>query len=118
MGCVRHDRFHRHIVGEHFAGSIGNQTALGVNRLLVDMFLRGQTGVLVVLNQLEINESKGKRAKERDKTNADQRAPSPSVPSHLPIRSVATGRMASSSVAGRMGASRTMLCSVIGTIFR
>src|SRR6266404_79800 len=118
MGCVRHDRFHRHIVGEDFASSVGNQAALSVNRLFVDMFLRGQTGILVVLNQLEINESKREAAKERDKTNADQRAPSPSIPPHLPMRSFATGRMASSSVAGRMGASRTILCSVIGTIFR
>ena len=57
--------------GEDFAGRVCNEAALSVNRLFVDMFLRGQTRILVVLNQLEINESKRERAKERDKTNAD-----------------------------------------------
>ena len=71
MGCVRHDRFHRYIAGEDLAGSVCNEAAPSVNRLFVDMFLRGQTRILVVLNQLEINESKRERAKERDKTNAD-----------------------------------------------
>jgi hypothetical protein len=64
-------------VGEDFAIGIGDRAALGIDRLFVDVFLRREPGVLVVLDQLEIN-------KKKDKSDANQCAPCPSIPPHLP----------------------------------
>src|SRR6266550_747190 len=118
MRGISDDDFDRDVVGENFAIGIGDDTAVGVDRLLVNVFLGRQPGVLVVLNELQINEAKREPAKKKDKTNANKCTPSPTVPSHLPTWSFATGRMAFSSGAGRTGASRTMFCSVIGIILR
>jgi hypothetical protein len=71
-------------MGEDFAIGIGDGAAFGIDRLFVDVFLRRQPGVLVVFDQLEINEAKRERAKEQDKSDANQCAPCPSIPSHLP----------------------------------
>ena len=52
MRGISDDDFDRNIVGENFAVTVGNDTALRVDRLLVNMLLRRQPGVLVVLNEL------------------------------------------------------------------
>jgi hypothetical protein len=52
MRGISDDDFDRDVVGENFAIGIGDDTALGVDRLLVNVFLRRQPGVLVVLNEL------------------------------------------------------------------
>jgi hypothetical protein len=71
-------------VGEDFAIGIGDRATFGIDRLFVDVFLRRQPGVLVVFDQLQINETKLERAKKKDKSDANQCAPCPSIPSHLP----------------------------------
>ena len=112
------DRLDRSVVREDFVVRVENRAALGEDRLLVDVFFRGEPGVLVVLDHLQINQPEGKGAEQRREPEADQRATNPAVPLHLPARLFATGWTASSP-SGRGGAlKRTMFCSAIGIIFR
>jgi hypothetical protein len=57
MSRVGYDRFDRRVVGEDFVIRVKNRAALGKDRLLVDVLLRGEPGVLVVLDHLEIDQS-------------------------------------------------------------
>ena len=103
---------------EDFVIGVENRTALGKDRLLVNVFLRGEPGVLVVLDHLEVHEPEGKQTEKSGKKKADQRATDPAVPLHLPGRLFETGWTVSSARAGRGTFNRTMLCSAIGIIFK
>src|ERR1043166_2416455 len=115
MAGVGDDRLNRHIVREHFVVRVEDFTALSTDDLFVNVLLSSEPGVFVVLDQLQVNEPERKRAKERDKSKADNDAPKATGPFHLPACSFFTGWIRSSSgrCSGRV--SRTMLRSGIGT---
>src|SRR4051812_36041682 len=117
MGGIGHHRLDRGIVGEDFVVCVEDRTAFGKNGLLVNMFLSGEAGILLVLDHLQVNEPERKDAEQSREREGDQRASNPAVPLHLPARLFATGWTASS---GRTcGAlNRTMFCSAIGIIFK
>src|SRR5450432_2326769 len=118
MGRIGHHRLDRCVVREHFVVRVQNRATLGVDRLFVDVFFRGESGVLLVFDHLQINKPKRKYAEQHREPEADQRATNPAVPLHLPARLFATGWTASSP-SGRAGApNRTMLRSEIGIILR
>jgi hypothetical protein len=52
MRGISNNDLDRDVVGENFAISIGDDTPFRVDRLLVNVFLGRQSGVLVVLNEL------------------------------------------------------------------
>ena len=97
---------------------VEDRTALGEDRLLVNVLFRGEPGVLVVLDHLEVDEPKRKETEKSGKEKADQRATDPAVPLHLPGRLFETGWTVSSTRGGRGAFNRTMLCSAIGIIFK
>jgi len=82
------------------------------------VLFRGEPGVLVVLDHLEVDEPKRKETEKSGKEKADQRATDPAVPLHLPGRLFETGWTVSSTRGGRGAFNRTMLCSAIGIIFK
>jgi hypothetical protein len=51
-------------VREHFVVGIVYEAALRVNRLLVDVLLSGESRVLIVLEHLQVNETKRKSAED------------------------------------------------------
>ena len=60
MRGIGHDGLDRGVMGEDFVVRIEDRTALREDRLLVNVFLRGEPGVLVVLDHLQVNQSEGK----------------------------------------------------------
>src|SRR4051812_35485180 len=86
MSRVRYDGFDRGVMREDFVVRIENRAPLGEDRLLIDVFLRGETGVLVVLDHLEVDEPERKQAEERGKAEANQGAADPAV--HFILRRV------------------------------
>jgi hypothetical protein len=64
MSRVSDHGFDRNIVRQDFVISVENRAALGKNGLLVNVFLSREPGVLVVLDHLEIDQAKRKRAEE------------------------------------------------------
>src|SRR5438552_2346405 len=110
---IGHNRLNWGVVGKDFVIHVQNRTALSVDRLFVDVFFSSESGVLVVLDHLQINEPEGKCTEQYRESEANQRATNPAVPLHLTTRLFATGWMASSP-RGREGTfNRTMLCSEI-----
>ena len=105
-------------MGENFVVGVEDRAALSEDRLFVNVFLRGEPGILVVFDHLEINQTEGEKAEQSGKEEADQRATDPAVPLHLPARLFATGWTASSPGGRAEALNRTMLCSEIGIIFR
>src|SRR3954451_19259508 len=118
MSRVRYDGFDRGVMRKDFVVRIENRAALGKDRLLINVFLRGEPGVLVVLDHLEVNEPERKQAEERGEAEANQGAADPAVPLHLPPRLLATGWTVSSGRGERGAFKRTMFCSAIGIILR
>src|ERR1700682_2865173 len=96
MRRISHDRLDGGVVGKDFVVRVQNRAALGVDRLFVDVLFSSESGILVVLDHLQINEPEGKRAEQRREPETDQRATNPAVPLHLPARLLATGWTASS----------------------
>src|ERR1700682_2425989 len=117
MRRIRHDGLDRRVMGENFVIGVEDRAALGKDRLLVNVFLRGESGILVVLDHLEIDQAERKKAEKSGKKEADQSATDPAVPLHLPARLFVTGWIASST-RGRGALNRTMFCSAIGIIFK
>ncbi len=58
MRGVSDYRFHRNVVRENFVVRVENHAALSVNFLLVDVFFSSEAGIFVVLNDLQINQTK------------------------------------------------------------
>jgi hypothetical protein len=54
--------------------------------LLVNVLLRRDSRVLVVLEHLQVDEAKRKSAKEQNEAEANERATGSAVPLHLPPR--------------------------------
>src|ERR1700731_3369849 len=117
MRRIGHDSLDWRVMREDFVVRVEDRAALREDRLLVNVFLRGEPGVLVVLDHLKVNQPEGKEAEQSGKEKTDQRATDPAVPLHLPPRLLATGWTASSGRAGRGAFNRTMFCSAIGIIF-
>src|SRR4051812_37506645 len=116
MSRVGDDGLDRRVMGENFVIGVEDRPALGEDGLLVNVLLRGEPGVLVVLDHLEIDEPERKQTEKSGKKKADQRATDPAVPLHLPGRLFETGCTTSSTRGGRGAFNRTMLCSAIGII--
>ena len=108
----------RNIVREHFVVGVEIAPRSAEDDLLVNVFLSGQPGVLVVLDHLEVDEPKGKDAEEggeaRRKPARSEFGCSTSF-----AGSLIHDRLNRVLVADARGmVSRTMLCSEIGIIFR
>jgi hypothetical protein len=69
-------------VREDFIVCVENCAALRVNDLFVNVFFSSQPGVLVVLDHLEIDQSKRKTAEEGGEGEARQRATDSAIPLH------------------------------------
>src|SRR6266568_7196714 len=82
MSRISDHRFDRNIVRQDFVIGVENRAALGKNGLLVNVFLSSEPGVLVVLDHLEIDQAKRKRAEEQDETETDDGASGSTVPFH------------------------------------
>src|SRR5438874_13832458 len=100
MGRVGHDSFDGHIVREDFVVCVENCAALRINDLFVNVFFSSQPGVLVVLDHLEIDQSKRKTAEDGGEGEARQRATDATVPLHGLADLLATGWIASSQLGG------------------
>ena len=86
MGRVGDDRFDRDVVRENFVVSVENCAAFGKDRLLNYVLFSGESGVLVVLDHLEVDQAKGKRAEEQNEAEADDCTSCSAVPFHLAPR--------------------------------
>src|SRR5438046_3659107 len=97
MSGVSHHRFHRHIVRQDFVVRVENRASLGEDGLLVNVLFSGQSRVLVVLDHLEIEPAKRKRAEQENEAEANDGASGTAVPFDLAHRSLETGWPVSSS---------------------
>jgi hypothetical protein len=83
---VGDDGFDRNIVSEDFIVRVENDSALGKDRLLDNVFFSRKSRVLIVLDHLEIDQAKRKRAEEKNEAEADNGAACSTVPFHLTTR--------------------------------
>jgi len=88
---IGHRGLDGNVVREHFIIRVEYGAALSVDGLFIDMLFCGKPGELVVLDHLQINEPERKKTVKSDKTDADERAASASVLSHLPSLRFTTG---------------------------
>src|SRR6266576_2894586 len=110
--------FYRNVVRKNLAVRVENRTALCVNDLLVYVFFRSKTRILVVFYGLQIDQTVCKDAEEPDKSGAYQNATASTVWIHLAAEGLTTGWIVSSSAERGGTVSRTMWASEIGIIFR
>src|SRR5438034_2232816 len=66
--------FPRNVVRENFIVRVKDHAALAVNDLLVNVFLRSEPCVFVMLDCLQINQAKRKDAEQRNECSTDQSA--------------------------------------------
>ncbi len=95
-----------------------NRTALRQDGVAADVFIRGQLAVVIVHHQLEVDQPVGEDAKEEREENADQGATGSAIPLHGRLRWLTTACTSSSPAGWLEEFSLTMLCSVIGIIWR
>ena len=86
MSRVRDHRFHRDVVRQDFVVRVENRAALGEYGLLVNVLFSGQSSVLLVLDHLEIDQAKRKRAEQENEAEANDCASGSAVPFHLAPR--------------------------------
>src|SRR5438105_3002961 len=86
MRRVSDYRFHGNVVGEDLVVGVENRAALGEDGLLVNVLLSSQSGVLVVLDHLQIDQAKRKRAEQKNEAEANDCASGSAVPFHLAPR--------------------------------
>src|SRR5262245_40343598 len=83
MRGVGHDGFYRNVVRENFIVRVQDDSAFGVNDLLVNVCFRSEPGVFVVLDCLEVDQAKRKDAKQADKSSTHQSATSSATWIHV-----------------------------------
>src|SRR5215471_8196362 len=118
MRSVGHHCLNRNVVREDFVIRIQDRAAFSVDDLLVNVLFSGKTGVFVVFDCLQIDQTKRKNAEQPDKSAAHEYAAGPTVYIHFVPEGLATGWTTSSSAERGGMVSRTMLASEIGIIFK
>jgi hypothetical protein len=73
-------------VRQDFVVRVENRASLGEDGLLVNVLFSGQSRVLVVLDHLEIDQAKRKRAEQENEAEANDGASGSAVPFHLAPR--------------------------------